>query len=133
MLSGEVYMDEPYVSIRCDREHKSVLSEWKGFANTVEFRAGNLKVLDAIRDTQASSLVIDNRKVESMTPADQLWIRDTFVGLLEATGVKRLALVVLQHGLARIATDDIRGQTTKSVIETRTFGTVSEGIDWATA
>jgi hypothetical protein len=42
-------------------------------------------------------------------------------------------MVVAYHGLAKIATDDIRGQTAKSVIVTRSFGTVSEAIEWVTA
>lgn len=130
---AEVYADEPYQTIHLDREHNYVLSEWKGFANSLEFRAGNAKVLDAIRDTHATSLVIDNRRLEGVTPADQMWIRDTFVQLLETAGLRRLALVVAYHGLAKIATEDIRSQTTKSAIETRTFGTVAEAIDWVAA
>lgn len=129
----EVYLDEPYLSIFCDREHKSVLSVWKGFSNTSEFRAGSLKVMQAIRETHAASLVIDNRKSEGITPADQLWVRDSLVGMMEVAGLRRLAVVVAQHGLAKIATDDLRGQTAKSVIVTRAFGTETEALDWATA
>jgi hypothetical protein len=78
-------------------------------------------------------LVIDVRRLEGVTPLDQLWIRDTFVQLLETAGIRRLAMVVAYHGLAKIATDDIRSQTTKSVFETRTFGAVAEAIDWVAA
>ena len=51
----------------------------------------------------------------------------------EAAGIKRIALVVAQHGLVKIATDEVRSQTAKSVIVTRIFGTVSEAIEWVTA
>jgi hypothetical protein len=108
----EVYADEPYLSIHLDREHKVVLSECKGFANTLEFRAGNLKVLEAIRDTHADSLVIDNRKMERVTPSDRLWIRNTFVHSLESAGLRRVVMVVSHYGLAKIATAAIRSQTT---------------------
>ena len=64
---------------------------------------------------------------------DRLWIRDTVVQSLEAAGIKRIALVVAQHGLAKIATEEVRSQTAKSAIVTRIFGTVSEAIEWVTA
>jgi hypothetical protein len=130
---AEIYADEPYQTIHMDRELNCVLSEWKGFATSLEFRAGSNKVFEAIRDNHAVSLVIDNRRSEGVAPLDQLWIRDTFVQLLESAGLRRLAVVVAHHGLAKIAVDDIRGQTMKSVIETRTFATVPEAIEWAAA
>lgn len=127
----EVYADEPYLSIHLDREYKCVLSEWIGFSNSVEFRAGSMKVLEAIRDTHAVSMVIDNRRSEGVTPLDQLWIRDTFAPLMEAAGLRRIAIVVAKRGLARIATEDIRSQTAaRSDVATRMFGTVSEATEW---
>jgi alkyl hydroperoxide reductase subunit AhpC len=128
----ELYADEAYVSIHLDRESKCVLSEWVGFANSLEFRAGNMKVLQAIRDTHAVSVVIDNRRLEGVTPLDQLWIRDSFAPLMEAAGLRRMGLVVAARGLAIIATDEIRSQSvTRSAITTRVFGTVSEAAEWA--
>ena len=109
------------------------LAEWKGFANSTEFRAGHAKVLEVVRDTRAASLILDNRRLEGVTPPDQLWIRDTFAKSMEAAGLRRLALVVAHHGLARIAIEEIRTQTAKSAIVTRTFGTVSEAIEWVGA
>jgi hypothetical protein len=127
----ELYADEPHLSIRLDREAKCVLAEWIGFTNSLEFRAGSMKVLKAIRDTHAVSIVIDNRRSEGVTPLDQLWIRDSFAPLMEAAGVTRIGLVVATHGLAKIATEDIRRQTaTRSPLTTRVFGTVSEATEW---
>ncbi|MEA2668966.1 MAG: hypothetical protein QOJ33_1900, partial [Chloroflexota bacterium] len=67
---------------------------------------------------------------EGVTPIDQLWIRDTFGPSLAKAGIRRLAMVVPQRGLARVATDAIRTRTTQSLIVTREFGTVSEAIAW---
>jgi hypothetical protein len=90
-----------------------------------------MKVLEAIRDTHAISIVIDNRRSEGVTPLDQLWIRDTFAPLMEAAGLTRIAIVVAKQGLARIATEDIRSQTAaRSDVATRMFGTVSEATEW---
>lgn len=78
-------------------------------------------------------MVIDNRRLEAVKPGDQLWIRDTVVQLSEAAGITQVALVVAPHGLAKMATDEIRSQTTKSAIVTRTLSPVSEAMDWETA
>jgi hypothetical protein len=128
----ELYVKETYLSVYVDRESKCVLSEWIGFANSLEFRAGNMKVLQAIRDTNAVSIVIDSRRLEGVTPLDQLWIRDSFAPLMEEAGLKRMGLVVATRGLAKIATENMRSQTvTRSAITTRVFGTVSEATEWA--
>jgi hypothetical protein len=143
-LQLEVYSDEPWLSIHLDREGKCVLSEWKGFSNSIEFRAGNLKVLEAIRHTTAASLFIDNRRLEGVTPTDQLWIRDTYIPLVAAAGLRRIALVQANHGLAKIATEEmlseakiateeILSRAGKVTVITRTFDSVGEALKWAVA
>jgi hypothetical protein len=128
----EVYADKPFLSIRLDRRAKCVLAEWKGFATSVELRAGNTNVLEAVRETHAAFLIIDAWRSEGVTPVDQLWIRDEFSPLLAKAGIRRLAMVVRQDGLARVATDAIRGRTTQKLIVTRNFGNVSEAFAWGT-
>jgi hypothetical protein len=127
----DVYENEPGLSIRLDREGSYVHAEWNGFTTSVEFRAGNMKVLQAIRDTHAASLVIDNRRLEGVTPIDQLWIRDTWAPLAEAAGLKRLALVLAPRGLAKIASEDIlRQKPGKGLVVAHTFDTVSGALQW---
>ncbi|MEA2657353.1 MAG: hypothetical protein QOI23_2718 [Chloroflexota bacterium] len=126
----EVYLDKSFLSIRLDRQAKCVLAEWKGFANSNELRAGSDDVLKAIREVSAALLIIDTLGSEGVTPIDQLWIRDTFGPSLAKAGIRRLAMVVPQRGLARVATDAIRTRTTQSLIVTREFSTVSEAIAW---
>jgi hypothetical protein len=126
-----VVEDEPWLSIRLDRKRSYVHAEWNGFTNSVEFRAGNMKVLQAIRDTHAASLVIDNRRLEGVVPQDQLWIRDTWAPLAVAAGLKWLALVLAPQGLAKIASEDILSQKPgKALVVTRTFDTVSGAVQW---
>jgi hypothetical protein len=77
----DVYADDPWVHISFDRERRFLRSEWKGFATSVEYRAGITKVLDAVRRSQATSLLADTRKLELVSTEDQRWIRDTWVPL----------------------------------------------------
>ena len=128
---GGVFEDEPWLSVQADRESRCVYAEWKGFANSGEFRAGTTRILDAIRDIGAASLISDNRRFEGVTPQDQLWIRDTWTPQAVASGLARIAVVVAQRGLGKIATEQILSQVGMRAFSTRTFTTVSEAMEWA--
>jgi hypothetical protein len=129
----EVYAVEPWLSIRWDRERTCVHAEWTGFANSVQFRAGTMKILDAIKAKGAGSLVSDNRKLEGVTNQDQLWIRDTWVPLAVVDGLKRIAVVVPRHGLGKIASEEIIGRFGKSTFVTNTFESADAALKWVAA
>jgi len=126
----DLYLDEPWLSVRWDHDHNCVHSEWKGFANTLEFRRGTMRTLDAIRDRQADSLVSDTRRLEVVVNEDQLWMRDTWVPMAVAAGLKRIALVVAHHGLGKFAVQEIVTQVGPTAFVTRTFDTLPEALEW---
>jgi hypothetical protein len=108
-----------------------VYAEWKGFANSNEFRSSLMRILEAVRASGAASLISDNRRLEGVTAQDQLWIRDTWTPLAVDYGLTRIAVVVPQRGLGRIASEQILGQVGMRAFSTRTFTTVSEAMEWA--
>jgi hypothetical protein len=130
-IQHEVFSDERWLRIEWDSVHRCVYAEWKAFANSSEFRASSTRILDAIRARGADSFVSDNRRLEGIADQDQLWLRDTWVPMAVAAGVKRIAVVVPHHGLGKIASEEILGQIEMEVFSTRTFSTVSEATEWA--
>jgi hypothetical protein len=128
---GDVFGDEPWLSVQADRSSRCVYAEWKGFANSSEFRSSLMRILEAVRASGAASLVSDNRRLEGVTAQDQLWIRDTWTPLAVDYGLTRIAVVVPQRGLGKIASEQILGQVEMKAFSTRTFTTVSEAIEWA--
>lgn len=128
---GDAFEDKPWLSVQSDRDSGCIYAEWKGFTNSVEFRAGTMRILEAIRAIGATSLISDNRRLEGVTPQDQLWIRDTWTALAVASGLARIAVVVPQRGLGKIASEQILSQVGMRAFSTRTFTTVSEAIEWA--
>ncbi len=128
--SDQIHLNEPWLSIQWDGEYKCVYAEFKAFANSAEFRAGCLKIIEAIRDRKSGSLVSDNRRLEGVASADQLWLRDTWVPQAVAAGLERIAVVLAHHGLGRIASEQILGQIGQTIFATRTFTTVSEAMEW---
>ena len=126
-----VFADEPWLSIERDREGKWIYAEWKGFANSAEFRVSLSRIADAIREQKIPALVSDNRRLEGVAAADQLWIRDTWTPMAVAAGLKRIAVVVAHRGLGKIATEEILSQLGTTTFATRSFTTVSEATEWA--
>ena len=55
------YLDLPWVSIRWDGVHGCVHTEWKAFANSVEFRAALMTALAAIKARRAIAYLSDTR------------------------------------------------------------------------
>jgi hypothetical protein len=127
---GDVYLDESWLSIRWDSQVQCIYAEFKAFATSAEFRAGTLKILDAIWDRNATSLISDNRRLEGVTELDQLWLRDTWMHLAVTAGIKRIAVVLARHGLGKIASEEIIGKFGKTSFVTRTFDSVAEANAW---
>ena len=128
---GDAFEDKPWLSVQSDRTSGCVYAEWKGFATSAEFRAGTTRILDAIRAIRATSLVSDNRRLEGVTASDRLWIRDVWTPLAVDSGLTRIAVVVPQRGLGKIASEQILSQVGMKAFTTRTFTTVSEAMEWA--
>ena len=129
-LSDAVYLDEPWLSIIWDRDLTCVYAKFKAFANSAEFRAGVMRILDAIKDKQAPFLISDNRKLEGVALEDQLWIRDTWVPQAVAAGIKRIAVVLASQGLGKIASEDIISQFEETTFVTRTFESLPDAMKW---
>jgi hypothetical protein len=98
---GDLYLDRPWVSIRWDDVHLCVHTEWKAFANSLEFRAALMRALDAIKDKRAVAYLSDARKVKVIVQKDQAWANEVWVPLLVDAGVKRFALVPRRRVWAR--------------------------------
>jgi hypothetical protein len=129
-VSGHVHSDEPWLTIRWDSQNSCVYAEFKGFATSAEFRASTTKILDAIRERNAGSLVSDNRRLEGVADEDQLWLRDTWVPMAVAVGLKRIGVVVAHHGLGKTASENIITRFGKTEFVTRTFASAADALEW---
>lgn len=92
--TGGAFADEPWLSIQADGNSRCVYAEWRAFANSGEFRASSMRILEAVQATGAASLVSDNRRLEGVAGQDQMWIRETWTPLAVAAGLTRIAVVV---------------------------------------
>ena len=128
--ANDVYVDQPYLSIRWDGAHKHVLSEWKGFANSEELRSGLLRGIKAITDNHATAYVSDARKLRVIVHEDQKWIQETWLPLAMQAGLKRVAFVTAPTGLGKVTIEDVVVLVDHHGLESRTFSSVAAARQW---
>ena len=129
--ADQVYLDEPWLYLCWDASHSVVRSEWKGFANSAEFRAGVMKGLQAVRERQAVAYLSDTRKVKVIVREDQKWANETAAPLLAAAGLKRMAVVVADAGLGKVTVEETLRMINVQGLRIRTFNSKPEAMKWA--
>jgi hypothetical protein len=128
--SPDVHLDEPWLSVRWDGEHRCVNAEWAGLPNSVEFRSGTVAILKAVRDRHAVSLVSDNRRLEGVANQDQIWINESWVRMAVGSGLKRIGVVLAPEGQTKVASEGMISRFEDKVFETRTFVSEDKALEW---
>jgi hypothetical protein len=126
----DVYVDEPYLSIRWDGIHHHVFSEWKAFANSTELRTSLLKGIRAIREHTATAYVSDARKVKVIIHDDQKWIKETWMPLAIRAGLRRIAFVTAATGLGKLTIEDVSVLVDQDGLQSRTFDSIAAARQW---
>jgi hypothetical protein len=129
----DVFLDEPWVSMRWNRIHKCVESTWKGFANSGEFRAALGRGLQVIREKHAIGYLSDTRKIKVIVAEDQRWVNDTVIPLMAAAGLRRMALVTADTGLGKVTVEEIVHMVDNKGLLMRTFDSMPAAIKWVRA
>jgi SpoIIAA-like len=130
-LDDEIFLDEPYISIRWRALPKVLYAEWKGFATSAEFRAALLTGVRAIKARHVVGYVSDARMAKVVVPEDAKWGQDVWLPQAVAAGLQRMAIVTASAGLAKAAYDDAATEMNSHGLLMRTFHSVEAAIVWA--
>jgi hypothetical protein len=126
----DIYVDEPWLLMRWDRENNCVHSLWKGFANSAEFRAVLMKGLQAVKERHATGYLSDTRKIKVIVHEDQKWANETVIPAMAAAGLRRLAMVTANTGLGKIVVDEIVQMVDNKPLLMRTFDAEAPALKW---
>jgi hypothetical protein len=127
----ELYLDEPYLSIRWRSIPQVLYAEWKGFATSSEFRAALLTGVRAIRQRHVVGYVSDARKAKVVLADDEKWAREVWLPQAVAAGLRRMAIVTAPAGLGKMAYDDAATDMNSHGLSMRTFDSVAAATTWA--
>ena len=130
-MDDEIYLDEPYLTIRWRPVPKILYAEWKGFATSAEFRAALLTGVRAIRERHIVGYVSDARKAKLVLTEDEKWSREVWLPQAVDAGLKRMAIVTASAGLGKMAYDDAASAMDSHGLSMRTFDSVAAATTWA--
>jgi len=129
--TDQIYLDEPYLSIRWRSVPQILYAEWKGYATSSEFRAALMTGVRAIRERNVTGYVSDARKAKLVLPEDERWAREVWLPKAVAAGLKRMAIVTAATGLGKMAYDDAATAMDSHGLSMRTFNSVAAATTWA--
>jgi hypothetical protein len=130
-LGDETYLDEPYLSIRWRSVPQILYAEWKGFATSAEMRAALLTGVRAIRERHVVGYVSDARMAKVFLQEDEKWAMDVWLPQAVAAGLKRMAMVTAQTGLAKTIFTEVAHHIDNHGLAMRTFDSVATATVWA--
>ena len=129
--TDDIFLDEPYLSIRWRAIPKVLYAEWKGFATSAEFRAALLTGVRAIRERHVLGYVSDGRKAKVFLPEDEKWAREVWLPQAVAAGLKRMAMVTAEAGLGKVAIQAAVAAMDNHGLSMRRFDSVDAATVWA--
>jgi hypothetical protein len=130
-INDQIYLDEPYLSIRWRSVPQILFAEWKGFATSAEFRAALLKGVHAIRDHHVVGYVSDARKAKVFVAEDLQWVSEVWLPQAVSAGLKRMAMVTADEGLGKSIIEDVAKQIDSHGLSMRKFNSVAAATVWA--
>ena len=107
--------------------------EWQGWANPAEFRAANDALIHVISTYGSSRILGDSRRIKVIQKSDQEWVNDDWFPRILAAGLRRMALVIPQSGLAKMNIDDMVSRVPGSQLDLAYFSTLDGARNWLVA
>ena len=126
----EIFLDEPWVTIRWDSGLGCVHTEWKAFANSAEYRAAAMKAVEAIKERKAVAYLSDTRKTKLIVHKDQEWLDAVWVPLALAAGLKRAAVVTAASGLGKMTVKEAISMVNDRGLLIHTFDSIEAAREW---
>ena len=127
---GKVYLDTQYVLVRWDGDGPWVYVQWRGWANSAEYRAAQEAVILAIRENHASRNLIDSTDARVVSEDDQKWLIENWMPRAVAAGRQWTAIVLPRSALGRTIAENIDKHPRSNSTKVEHFETVEEAAAW---
>jgi hypothetical protein len=128
-----IYLHHPGVGIvSWDPISEAIRIEWRGWADSAERKAILESGLGALREHRGSRWLADCREMKAVKQEDQEWIEQSWFPRVLAAGLRRMAVVTPNSGLARMNLEDIMRRVPGTKLDSGSFATVEEATEWLT-
>ena len=119
--SSEIYFD---------KDTNVVIMEWRGYANSTQFREGTELMLNTLILHNTSKVLANIREMALIGAEDQEWLGDSFLPRAIRFGFKALAIVKPLSYFNMIAIQNIYYKIDREKLVIEFFDTEEEAIKW---
>jgi hypothetical protein len=107
-----------------------VTMEWRGYANSQQFRKGTEIMLEELRKHKVNKVLGNIREMVLISAEDHQCLQDTFLPRAIEHGFKALALVRPVHYFNKVAVESVAYKVQDESLKIRMFNEVAEAVDW---
>ncbi|PTX22507.1 hypothetical protein C8N40_101331 [Pontibacter mucosus] len=128
-----LYFRNTHVSLYYDKELRLGKAVWRGHVQGAEFREATLLCLDLVDRHELRGWLGDNRKMNSIDPADLQWSLEVFVPQAVASPLLRIANLPSESEKNREAVAMMlkkKDQLDAQQLLVRDFGSEEEAMAW---
>lgn len=104
-----------------DAELKAVISIWKGYATSGQFRDGTEELLRIMVEKEASRVLVDLKEMILIGKEDQDWMDRSYVPLAVSQGMRTVACVQPTYYFNKVAVQNITYSFNEQKVEVHFF------------
>jgi hypothetical protein len=113
-----------------DEQAGIVRMQWKGYANSAQFREGTRRMLEVLKEARASVVLGDITDMVLISQDDQQWLIDNFLPVATDAGFRAIALLNPQHYFNKVAVETIAYKVNSEKLKISFFGDEQAALDW---
>jgi hypothetical protein len=126
-----IYFNRPGVAVvTWDASCQAAHVEWQGWADPTEFAGANDAIIRAMSDHHGSRSLGDLRKMKAIQQSNQDWAQNDWLPRIIAAGLRRMALVIAESGLAMMNVESILSRVPGTKLDVGYFATIEEARAW---
>jgi hypothetical protein len=117
-------------SIYFDKDLKAVISIWKGYATSTEFREKTEELLAVMVANQAGKFLVDLKEMILIGKDDQDWMDKSYLPKAVDEGLKSVAVVQPSYYFNKVAVESIIFKINKLELAVNYFPTFEGAKEW---
>ncbi|MXR22294.1 hypothetical protein [Halobacterium bonnevillei] len=129
-MARETYADTADYTIETDDELDAVLHTWTDFTTGEAFRDGSNVLLEAIRETGHSNLLVDTSNIQAHDDEDKAWLQQEWVPKALDAGMEASAMVYSDSVISKMEMESFNEEIEDSPYETFLTDDREEGEAW---
>ncbi len=124
------HFESKYCDIIWDEKSNVVITQWKGYATSEEFRGILNDALDLLIKKKSSKWLGDTTNIMTLQKADEDWVNNEWFPKAIIGGVKKMAVVMPEKRIQNNVVNRIMDNNGKEVLQSCEFKSYQEAYDW---